>query len=221
MKFNIDPIQQIIDLVQKYNPNYIVLDCDGTLYPNIVEARKVFYESLHGFFYRKFGYSQQDTDLYLEKQKEKYTTVSEIAACLLSGIDETEFNEEVIRPMNLENLGIDVLSPWSKLKEYKIPLIIFTNNSSFFASLIASKVGIIGNVERIFGESELNFIRKPAKEVFRVVANSLPAGSRILFFDDDISCIKMGDKIGWNSVYTKYSSKEEDGLLDDKVLIIN
>ncbi len=221
MKFNTPTHQRICEFIERYNPQYIIIDCDGTLYPNIFEARSVFYESLYNFFSKKFNYSRKNTDIFLREQKEKYGTVSEIAACLLSGIDEVEFNTEVIESMDLEDLDIGTSSPWCILLEYNIPIIIFTNNSSFFASLIARKVGIIHNVEHIFGESELHFVRKPSKEVFKVVTNFLPKDSRILFFDDDELCVKMGNNFGWKSVQVVYSKKHLTDVKGEQVLIIN
>jgi len=221
MKFNRVVSDQIAELIETLKPDYIVLDCDGTLYPNIMEARSAFYESLYGYFLRKFGYTKELTDLCLLKNKSKYDTVSEIAACLQSGINEVEFNKEVIEPMNLRNLGIQEPSPWQILAGYKIPVIIFTNNSSFFASLIAKKVGISNCVIQIFGESELAFIRKPASEAFKHIANAIPKDTRVLYFDDDAICLETGQLFGWKSIQTFYGVTHQDGLHKYKRLFIN
>ncbi len=207
MKYNPDPALRISELISEHSPEYIVLDCDGTLYPDIMKAREVFYETLYAFLLKKYGFETEHAKDFIRIQKEKFNTVSEIAACLLSGVDEEEFNREVIAPMDLDMLGIGESSPWKVLSQYDIPLIIFTNNSSYFASRIASRVGVVNCVKRIFGESELGFVRKPSAEVFEVVSRSLPQASRVLFFDDDTACIEMGKGFGWKSVHTFFERK--------------
>lgn len=192
--------KELGELIDLYKPTHIVLDCDGTLYPNISEARRIFNNLLDEFFLKKFGYSKEETAKFVNENKVKFNTVSEIAACILGGIDAKMFTEGVIKQIPVETLGIKDSLRWVGLLKYSLPLVIFTNNSSEFAFRIAEAIGISKNVERIFGEVELGFVRKPDISAYKIVSDFLGSGARVLYFDDSNDCLVSGKKMGWVSI---------------------
>ena len=201
---------KIVDLVSLFSPDYIVLDCDGTLYPDIFAVKKDFDQLLSSYLQTKFNYSSDQCNEFIASNKIKFHTVSEIAACLQAGIDEQEFNEQVISKISLNTIGINTSFNWQSISE-EIPIIIFTNNSSYFAHRIAIELGIDTRIIKIFGETELYYYRKPDKRCFETVDSFIGGNAKVLYFDDDISCLTTSKEFGWNTVLPVYKT-----LLDVK-----
>ncbi|MDO8609270.1 MAG: methyltransferase domain-containing protein [bacterium] len=190
----------INDFIKIHNPDYIVLDCDGTLYPEIGNARTLFIKILINYLRDKFKYTEAQAFDFVSNNKTKFCTESEIGACLLAGINEDEFNQEVLKKIPLDSIGIERAFDWQKILKYNIPIIIFTNNSSFFADLIVKKIGIASDVIKIFGEKELDYKRKPDVKTFEKVTAFIGDKTRVLYFDDNNLCLAIGKKMGWNTV---------------------
>ena len=190
----------IDNYMDMFHPECVVLDCDGTLYPEIGTAREIFNDLLSEYLKNKFKYSRRQVLRFLSDNKLRFSTVSEIAACLLWGIDENELNKNVIEKMPLERIGIKRAFEWHRILKHDVPIIIFTNNSSFFARLIAKRLGIFEGVSKIFGEKELSCKRKPEIETFGRIVSFLEDKNNILYFDDDDSCLSVGKKLGWHAV---------------------
>ena len=207
-------------LIDKYKPTHVVLDCDGTLYPNILKARRIFDDLLSKFLFNKFGYTKEEADKFISKNKIKFNTESEIGACILSGIDNEEFIENVIKLIPLDFLGIKDSLIWTNLLKYKLPLIIFTNNSSEFALRIVEKIGISENIKHIFGEIELRFLRKPDFKAYNVVSNFLGNNVRVIYFDDNENCLDSGKRSGWITVLTVFGDHLTNTTNADAVLKI-
>lgn len=217
---NSNRFTKVKDLIDLYNPTHIIIDCDGTLYPDIEAARKEFNNLLYVFLQNKFGYSKKEADNFISENKKKFNTVSEIAACFLAGIDEVEFNKYVLKPIQLNNLGVHRSGVWRELLEYNIPVILFTNNSSYFALCVAKEIGFYKKVASVFGEVELSFLRKPDAKTFDTVSDFISKDSRVLYFDDDPYCITAGKKKGWESVLVTFNEKSLFDATDNNILYI-
>lgn len=197
---------EINDFISKYKPDYVVLDCDGTLYPDINSVRVSFNGLLMDYLKNKFNFNELQAAEFVSNNKRKFDTESEIAACFQAGIDEDEFNIKVIEKIPLDSIGIEKSFEWKKITQQQIPIIIFTNNSSFFAHQIATKLGIISSVIKIFGEKELSYKRKPDIKSFEQVVFFVGDNAKILYFDDDDSCLITAKKFGWNTVKPLYKN---------------
>lgn len=211
--------KELGELIDFYKPTHIVLDCDGTLYPNIFEARRIFNNLLDEFFLKKFGYTKEETDNFINENKVKFNTVSEVAACILGGVDEKIFTEAVVNQIPLDILGIEN-SKWVGLLKYSLPLAIFTNNSSEFAFRIAEAIGISKNVKRIFGEVELDFLRKPDILAYKIVSDFLGNEANVLYFDDNNECLVSGKKIGWISILSIFGESVPNVCEADAIISI-
>lgn len=191
--------------VKEICPAHIVLDCDGTLYPNISKARADFMAHMLPFISKWFDLPLSEAANKLHALMESHHTESEIAACLLTGIPEEILNREVIDKMNIEDLLDERTRPWSSLSEIDVPITVLTNNSSYFANRIVKKLNL--PIKEIIGESEAGFVRKPDIEIYKIAQNTSTGESKpVLYFDDNLSSINSAASLGWVGVLTAYKS---------------